>query len=186
MREKKQNKSSCSRAHERAVYHHPPLVVVFGEEARHGAPHQSYEVFSPHDDARHSRSQTQLSEVQGEEGEQAGSGAAAQEVKSAGQSKGMLDVNLLIPLHDRLPGQLTVCPDRFHMEQLILFLTTAAQTSLKFSIGHFSPRTSALHPRFRSLLCLERRTPVTVCTMNPFNGTEAFHLETYYSDCSAP
>lgn len=90
---------------------------MFGEQACHGAPDQRYEVFRSHDDARHCRRQSELSEVQGEEGEQAGPGTAAQEVKGAGQSQGTLNVNLLVPLHDG--GQLAVCPDRFHMEHLV-------------------------------------------------------------------
>lgn len=89
---------------------------MLGEEACHGAPDQRYEVFRSHDNARHRRSQAKLSEVQGEEGKQAGLGTAAQEAEGAGQSQGTLNVNLLVPFHDG--GQLTVIPDRFRIEHL--------------------------------------------------------------------
>lgn len=89
---------------------------MFGEQARHGAPDQRFEVLGTHDDACHGGGQAQLSEVQGEEGEEAGSSAGAQEVEGSGQSEGSPDVNLLVPLHD---WQLTVSADGFHMEQLV-------------------------------------------------------------------
>lgn len=92
---------------------------MLGEQVRNGAPHQRYEVLGPHDDTGHRRSQALLSEVQGEEREQAGFGTRAQEGEGAGQSEGTFDVYLLVPLHDCFPVEVTVCPNRFHMEQLI-------------------------------------------------------------------
>lgn len=117
-RDELQDQSDCRRTHESEDDHHSPLVVALGEQARHGAPDQRYEVSGSHDEARHGGSEAQLSEVEGEEGEQAGSGAAAQEVKGAGQSEGPRHVDLLVALHGRPLGRLAVRPRTFHVEHL--------------------------------------------------------------------
>lgn len=99
VRDEQEEQSGCCRKHDRAADHCSSLVVVFGEQARRGAPHQRNKVLGTHDDARHGRSQAKLSEVQGEEGQQACFSAGAQEVKGSSHSEGSLYVNLLDPLH---------------------------------------------------------------------------------------
>ena len=58
---------------------------MFGQKASQRAPDQGDEMFGAHEKARHGGSEAQVSEVQGEEGEDAGSGTRIQEVEGAGE-----------------------------------------------------------------------------------------------------
>lgn len=93
-RKEQQEKRKRCRQGQSAADGHSPLVVELEQQAGRGAPHHVYQVLGSNDDAYHGRRKPQLSEVQGEEGQQAGPGAAQQEVEEAGQRQGAVHVDL--------------------------------------------------------------------------------------------
>lgn len=98
-RKEQQEKRKRCRQGQSAADGHPPLVVELEQQAGRGAPHHVYQVFGSNDDAYHGGRKPQLSEVQREEGQQAGPGAAQQEAEEAGQRQGPVHVDLPGPSH---------------------------------------------------------------------------------------
>lgn len=98
-REEKQEKRKCCRKGQSAADSHPPFVVQLEQHAGGRAPHYRYQVFGSDKDAYHGGRKPQLSEEQGKEGQEAGTGAADQEVEEAGQRQGAAHVDLLGSSH---------------------------------------------------------------------------------------